>query len=92
MVVLQSNAGIILDQSENQAEYRLVSLQSKFDLSQDEQKVQFLKEAAELISTFTSSVSREVYGRRAADAAGITPEAMQHEISNAYRRRRKPPR
>ncbi len=79
---------VLLDQSENQAEYRLVSLQSKFDLSQDEQKVQFLKEAAELISTFTSSVSREVYGRRAAEAAGITPEAMQHEISRAYRRRK----
>ena len=79
---------VLLDQSENQAEYRLISLQSKFDLAQDEQKVLFLKEAAELISTFTSSVSREVYGRRAAEAAGISAESMQHEISRAYKRRR----
>ena len=79
---------VLLDQSENQAEYRLLSLQSKFDLNQDDQKVVFLKEAAELISTFTSSVSREVYGRRAAEAAGITPETMQHEIGRAYKRRK----
>ncbi len=79
---------ILLDQSENQAEYRLLSLQQKFDLTQDGQKVAFLKDAAELISTFPSSVSREVYGRRAAEAAGITPETMSHEIARAYKRRR----
>jgi len=80
---------VLLEQSENQAEYRLVSLQSKYDLTQDDQKVLFLKEAAELISTFPSSVTREVYGSRAAEAAGITAEAMKHEIANAYHRRKK---
>ncbi len=80
---------VLLEQSENQAEYRLLSLQNRYDLSQDDQKVSFLREAAELISTFPSSVSREVYGARAAQAAGITAEAMQHEIGKAYQRRRK---
>ncbi len=80
---------VLLDQSENQAEYRLLSLQNRYDLTQDDQRVSFLREAAELISTFPSSVSREVYGTRAAQAAGITAEAMQHEISKAYQRRRK---
>ncbi len=80
---------VLLDQSENQAEYRLLSLQTKYDLEQDDQRVTFLKEAAELISTFPSSVSREVYGARAAQAAGITAEAMQHEVSRAWQRRRK---
>jgi len=79
---------VLLDQSENQAEYRLLSLQSQYDLTQDDQKVLFLREAAELISTFPGAVSREVYGARAAEAAGITAEAMQHEISRAYKRRR----
>ena len=79
---------VLLEQSENQAEYRLLSLQNKYDLTQDDQKVLFLRDAAELISTFTSSVSREVYGARAAKAADITADAMQHEISRAYKRRR----
>ncbi len=43
---------LLLDQSENQAEYRLESLKRKFDLTQDEQRVQFLQQAAELVSSF----------------------------------------
>lgn len=77
----------LLQKSENQAEYRLLSLQNKYDLSDDAQKVSFLKDASELISTFTTSVEREVYATRAAEAAGITPAAMLQEVSRAYRRR-----
>ena len=36
----------LLQKSENQAEYRLISLQNKYDLSDDAQKVSFLKEAS----------------------------------------------
>ena len=79
---------VLLDRSENQAEYQLLSLQGKFDLSQDAQRVSFLREAADLISTFPSAVAREVYGARAAEAAKITPEAMKLEIGKAYRRRK----
>ena len=79
---------VLLDRSENQAEYRLLSLQHKYDLTEDDQRVAFLKEAAQLISTFTTAVEREVYGARAAEAAGITPEAMKVEISRAVKYRR----
>jgi len=78
----------LLEKSENQAEYRLLSLQNRFDLTQDDQRVSFLKEAAELISTLSTAVEREVYGARAAEAAGITAEAMKHQVDQAYRRRR----
>ena len=77
----------LLDRSENQAEYRLLSLQNRFHQEEDEQRVAFLKEAAQLISTFSTSVEREVYGARAAEAAKVTPEAMKLEISRAYKRR-----
>ena len=77
----------LLNQSENQAEYRLQSLKNNYDLHDDAQRVSFLREAAELISTFSTVVERDVYGRRAAEAAGVTPEAMKQEVSNAYRRR-----
>ena len=79
---------VLLDRSENQAEYRLLSLQNKFDLSRDDQKVAFLKEAADLISSFSNTVEREVYGTRAAEAAGISYDAMKVEIGRAYRRRK----
>ena len=77
----------LLQRSENQAEYRLQSLQRKFDLNDDAQRVTFLREAAELISTFPTVVERDIYGRRAAEAAGVSPDTMRQEISSAYRRR-----
>ena len=46
---------LLLEGCENQAEYRLRSLQMRFDLSQDEQKVEFAKQAAALIAGFRSA-------------------------------------
>ena len=66
----------------------MLSLQNRYDLTLDEQRVAFLKEAAQLISSFSTAVEREVYGARAAEAAGITADAMKVEISRAYRRRK----
>ena len=77
----------LLDASENQAEYRLESLRRKYDLGSDEQRVRFIKEAAELICTFSTAVEREIYGRRAAEAAQISYEAIRQETDRAYRRR-----
>ncbi len=78
---------LLLQSSENQAEYRLRSLQMKFDLSVDEQKVEFAKQAADLISTYSTGVEREIYGARAAEMAGLTADVMKIEINKAFKRR-----
>ena len=73
----------LLDQSENQVDYRLAQIERKFDLTDDVQKIAFLQEAAQLLSTLPSAVEREVYGGHAAQRAGVTPETMrrEHEIA-----------
>lgn len=78
---------LLLQESENQAEYRLRSLQMRYDLTVDEQKVEFAKQAADLISSFSTPVEREIYAARAAEMAGLTPQIMQLEINRAYKRR-----
>ena len=78
---------LLLEGAENQMEYQLQALARKYDLNLDDQKVEFLKAAAELLSTVGSAVQREVYGTRAAEAAGVSYEAMKLEIDKAYRRR-----
>ncbi len=78
---------LLLEGSENQAEYRLRSLRMKFDLMTDEQKVEFAKQAADLISTYSTAVEREIYGARAAEMAGFSPEVMKLEIGKAFKRR-----
>ena len=77
----------LLDRSENQVDYRLAQIQKKFDLEDDAQRVTFLQEAAQLISTLHSAVEREIYGGHAAKTAGVTPETMAQEVNRALRQR-----
>ena len=78
---------LLLEESSNRVEYQLNAIRRKYDLAEDEQRVSFIHEAAELISTLGSAVQREVYGHRIAEAAKISFEAMQMEIGKAYKRR-----
>lgn len=77
----------LLGMSENQAVYQLESIRRKYNLSADDAKVEFLKEAAELVASMGSSVEREVYSNRAAEMAGVAPDSMRLEVSRAYKRR-----
>jgi DNA primase len=68
-------------------EYQLGAIRRKYDLSEDDQRVKFIAEAAEFLSTLGSAVQREVYGHRAADDAKISYEAMKLEVNKAFKRR-----
>ena len=78
---------ILLEESSNRVEYQLNAILKKYDLRDDDQKVKYLQESAELISSLSSSVQREVYGNRVAEAAGISMEAMKLEVGRAFKRR-----
>ena len=54
--------------------------EKNYDLSDDSQKVGFLQEAAQLLSSLPSAVEREIYGRHAAETAGVSPEAVAQEV------------
>lgn len=73
----------LINGSENHIEYKLMNLQSKYDLTSPEEKVEFLKAAGEMIARLSSPVEREVYGGRAAQAAGISADAMAQEIAKS---------
>ena len=78
---------LLLEESANRVEYQLGTIAGKYDIREDDQKVKFLQESADLICTLSSAVQREVYGNRVAEAAKISPEAMKLEIQRAYNRR-----
>lgn len=71
----------------NSVEYRLEEVRQGFDLSQDDQKAQYLQAAAGLVAGLNSPVEREIYGNRAADAAGISREAMAQEVEQQRRQK-----
>ena len=78
---------LLLESSSNRVEYQLNAIRRKFDLREDDQKIQYVHESAELICTLDSSVKREVYGARVAEAAGISMDAMKLEVNKAFKRR-----
>ena len=78
---------LLLEDSSNRVEYQLNAIKKKYDLKEDDQKIRYVHESAELLSTLHSSVQREVYGGRVAEAAGISADAMALVIKKAYKRR-----
>ena len=78
---------LLLEESSNRVEYQLGAIRRKYDLREDDQRVKFIAEAAEFLSTLGSAVQREVYGHRAADDAKISYDAMKLEVNKAFKRR-----
>ena len=78
---------ILLEESSNRVEYQLAAIARKYDLRDDDQKVRYLQESADLIGSLPSAVQRDVYGGRVAEAAKISADAMQMEIQRAWKRR-----
>ncbi len=78
---------LLLEESANRVEYQLNAILKRYDLRDDDQKVKYLQESADLISTLGSAVRREVYGNRVAEAARIGPDAMKLEVERARKRR-----
>ena len=78
---------LLVEDSSNRVEYQLKAIAGKYNIKIDEEKIKFIQEAADLISTLGSAVQREIYGHRIADAGGISFESMQIEINKAYKRR-----
>ena len=78
---------LLLEDSSNRVEYQLNAIAKKYDLKVDDERIRFIHEAAELISTLGSPVKREVYGHRVAEAGKISYEAIRLEIEKAFKRR-----
>ena len=48
------------------------------------------EEVSELLASLPGAVEREIYTGRAAEAAGITAEAMKLEVQRSFKRRMRP--
>ena len=76
----------LLEASENQIDYRLRSVTEKYDMDSDEQKVEFLKEATDMVARLPGTVERQVYSMRVASMAGISPDAVSAEVERRRKR------
>ena len=79
----------LLEEASSRIEYQLNAIARKYDIKEDDQRVQFIQECAQLIASLPSSVQREVYGHRVAEVGKISDEAMQMEVSKVFKYRKK---
>ncbi len=78
----------LLSGSENHIDYRMEAVAAKYDLRDGEQKIAYAAEISQLIASLPSAVEREVYAGRAAQAAGISRDAMLLEVKRALGKKR----
>ena len=77
----------LLSGSENGVEFRIAEVAGKYDLTDDRQRIAYAGEVSGVLAGLENAVEREVYTVRAAEAAGLTPEAMRLEVERAFKRK-----
>ena len=77
----------LLNGSENGIEFRMSQIAGKYDLRDDQARIAYAAEVSEELCKLQNAVEREIYTVRAAEAAGLTPEALRLETQRAFKRR-----
>ncbi len=76
-----------LEGSENHIEYQLQTIAKQYDLSADDGKLSFLKDAVSLLARLQTGVEREVYSLRVAEMAGVSKEAVEADTERVRKSR-----
>jgi DNA primase len=77
---------LMLEKSGSHIEYRLTAAKAKYDLSKPDQKVEFLKEAANVLATVESLIEREVYAGRLSQELEISKDNLLSEVNRIVAR------
>lgn len=77
----------LLERSQEHTQYILAQAQRKHNLTDDVQKIDFVREAAEIIADLASPVEREVYAGRISETTGVQKDAIMQEVTRAYKRK-----
>ena len=76
----------LLNGSGSGIEFRMAQIAGQFDLTDDRGKVEYTAAITPVLAALSGAVERDVYAVRAAEAAGISPEAMKAEVERARKK------
>lgn len=79
----------LLSGSGSGMDFRMAQLAARFDLATDRGRIEYVAAAADLLSGVPNAVEREVYAARAAEAAGVSTDAMKQEVASAAGKKRR---
>jgi DNA primase len=66
----------VLEKSEEQMDYRLAALKKGLDLTNDEDRIKYIKASAELLSSLRNRIALEVYAGRVAEETGVNRDTV----------------
>lgn len=80
---------LLLDQSSSVTDYRLAEAAQKSDPSTPSGKVQYLRDAAQVIADISSPVERDVYIRKLGEELSVSHEAITEQVKSILKRRKR---
>lgn len=78
--------GRLLDKSANGIEYNLEKLRSRYDLSTDNGKVEYLRDALTLLASGLTPTEREIYAGRIAEQTNVSKATVLNQLESTVRR------
>ena len=76
----------LLDGVGNALDFRLGRLRRQYDLSQDAQRLEYVKQAVDLLAERSSPTEQEVYAGRLAEETNISKTAIMTQLETAVKR------
>ena len=80
---------LLLDDSSSVTDYRLAEAAQKNDPSTPSGKVQYLRDAAQIISEINSPVERDVYIRKLGEELSVSHEAIAEQVKGILKRKKR---
>jgi len=76
---------LLLERSENNIEYRLISILNTCDMETDEGRLAYLTAATNMLSEIKNEPEREIYGAKVAKTADVSADAVKNEVEKKIR-------
>lgn len=78
---------LLIDGASSAIDFEIGKLRQKYDLEQSEDRVQFLREAVNVLSGINNRLEREVYILKLSNELGVSKEAVTLNVDSAIKRR-----
>lgn len=77
---------MLLNGTANATEFKLAKVRAKYDIATDKGRLDYIKDAINLLAGRISPTEREVYAGRLAEETGVSRGAIQTQLQSAVRR------
>lgn len=80
---------ILVDNAESFVEYKIHSIEKKYNLEDTVEKVEFIEEIAKIFANITNNVEREVYIKKIARETDVSPDSITARVQELSRKARR---